>query len=102
MPHLDHFPRPGESDPYRPCRLLWCPVGWLVGDCGAWVVSRRTCIYFITFNFVCLFDGDGDGDKDNNKLGKSQWSNIEIRDRFQKTKWKFEMAFAIKHRTTTI
>ena len=37
---------------YRPCRLIWCPLGWLVGGCGAWVVSRRTCIYFITFDFV--------------------------------------------------
>ena len=47
-------------------------------------------------------DGDKDKDKDDNRLGKSPWSNIEIRERFQKTKWKFEMAFAIKHRTTTI
>ena len=31
----------------RPCRLIWCPVGWLVGGCGARAVSRKTPIYFI-------------------------------------------------------
>ena len=47
MPHFDHFPRPGEFDPYRPCRLIWCPVGGVVGGCGARAVSRKTHIYFI-------------------------------------------------------
>ena len=28
---------------YRPCRLILCPVGWLVDGC----VSRKTPIYFI-------------------------------------------------------
>ena len=32
---------------YRPYRLIWCPVGWLVGGCGAWAVSRKTPVYFI-------------------------------------------------------
>ena len=32
---------------YRPCRLIRCLVGWLVGGCGARAVSRRTHIYFI-------------------------------------------------------
>ena len=32
---------------YRPCRLIWCPVGWLVGGFGARAVSRKTPIYFI-------------------------------------------------------
>ena len=28
--------------------LIWWPVGWLVGGCGAaWAVSRKTSIYFI-------------------------------------------------------
>ena len=31
----------------RPCRLIQCPVGGLVGGCGAWAVSRKTPIYFI-------------------------------------------------------
>ena len=31
----------------RPCRLIRCPVGGLVGGCGAWAVSRKTPIYFI-------------------------------------------------------
>ena len=32
---------------YSPCRLIWCPFGWLVGGCGARAVSRKTPIYFI-------------------------------------------------------
>ena len=31
----------------RPCRLIWCPVGGLIGGCGARAVSRKTPIYFI-------------------------------------------------------
>ena len=31
----------------RPCRLTQCPVGGLVGGCGARAVSRKTPIYFI-------------------------------------------------------
>ena len=27
--------------------LIWCPVGGLVGGCGARAVSRKTPIYFI-------------------------------------------------------
>ena len=30
----------------RPCRLIWCSVGGLVGGCGARAVSRKTPIYF--------------------------------------------------------
>ena len=29
------------------CWLVWCPVGGLVGGCGARAVSRKTPIYFI-------------------------------------------------------
>ena len=35
---------------YRPCRLIWWPVGWLVGGCGAQAVSRKTPIYFLIIN----------------------------------------------------
>ena len=28
-------------------RLIWCPIGGLVGGCGARAVSRKTPIYFI-------------------------------------------------------
>ena len=28
----------------RPYRLIWCPVGGLVGGCGAWAVSPMTSI----------------------------------------------------------
>ena len=31
----------------RPCWFIWCPVGGLVGGCGARAVSRKTPIYFI-------------------------------------------------------
>ena len=31
----------------RPCRLIWCPVGGLVGGCGMRAVSRKTPVYFI-------------------------------------------------------
>ena len=33
----------------RPCWLIWCPVGGLVGGCGARAVSRKTPIFFIGF-----------------------------------------------------
>ena len=36
----------------RPCRLIWCPVGGLVGGCGARAVSRKTPIYFIYFTYI--------------------------------------------------
>ena len=29
------------------CRFIWCPVGGLVGGCGARAVSRKTPIFFI-------------------------------------------------------
>ena len=29
------------------CRLIWCPVGGLVGGCGPPALSRKTPIYFI-------------------------------------------------------
>ena len=32
----------------RPCRLIWCPVGGLVGGYGARAVSRKPPIYFIS------------------------------------------------------
>ena len=32
--------------PYRPCRLIWWPFGWLIGGCGARAVSPKTPIYF--------------------------------------------------------
>ena len=31
----------------RPCRLIQCPVGGLVGRYGAQAVSRKTPVYFI-------------------------------------------------------
>ena len=31
----------------RPCWLMWCPIGGLVGGCGARALSRKTPIYFI-------------------------------------------------------
>ena len=31
----------------RPCQLIWCPVGGLVGGFGAQAVSRKSFIYFI-------------------------------------------------------
>ena len=33
----------------RPCRLIWCSVGGLVGGFGARAVSRKTPIYFIYY-----------------------------------------------------
>ena len=32
--------------PGRSYRLIWCPISWLVGGCGARAVSRKTPIYF--------------------------------------------------------
>ena len=31
----------------RLCRLIWCPIGGLVGGCDTQAVSRKTPIYFI-------------------------------------------------------
>ena len=41
----------------RPCRLIWCPVGGLIGGCGARAVSCKTPIYFIyriSYIFICI------------------------------------------------
>ena len=41
----------------RPCRLIWCPVGGLVGGCGARAVSRKTPIYFMDImNIMIIMD----------------------------------------------
>ena len=43
-------------------RLIWCPVGGLVGCCGARAVSRKTPIYFIIQHFRSqndTFQNDG-------------------------------------------
>ena len=37
---------------YRPCRLIWCPVGWLVVGCGVQAVSRKTPSYFIFLSLM--------------------------------------------------
>ena len=37
---------------YRPCRLIWCPVGWLVGCCGGRAVSRL----FPLWDLIYLWD----------------------------------------------
>ena len=34
----------------RPCRLSWCPVGGLVGGCGAGCISQDTYLLFIIDN----------------------------------------------------
>ena len=34
-------------------RLIWCPVGGLVGGCGARAVSLKTPIYFIDKDDYC-------------------------------------------------
>ena len=41
---------------YKPCWLIWCPVGWLVGGCCARAVSRKTPINFIIILYYILFD----------------------------------------------
>ena len=48
--------------PVNACRLIRCPVGGLVGGCGAWAVSRKTPITlfyaviddYMTQNIQCL------------------------------------------------
>ena len=47
-----HFSRPAQTDPYGLCRLIWCPVGRLVGGCGARAVSRKTPINFIQIDKI--------------------------------------------------
>ena len=32
---------------YRPCRLIWCPLDWLAGGCGARAVLRKTPITYV-------------------------------------------------------
>ena len=36
----------------RLCRLIWCPVGWLVRGCGARAVTRKAAIYFIQIDKI--------------------------------------------------
>ena len=43
-PFLPQIMLPWAAVTYRPYRFIWCPVGWLVGRCGAWAVSRKTFI----------------------------------------------------------
>ena len=38
----------------RPCWLIWCTVGGLVGGCGAWAVSRKTPIYLIILYVIII------------------------------------------------
>ena len=45
-------PKYDFSGTYRPCWLIWCPVGWLASVCGAQAVSRKTHIYFMLFIHV--------------------------------------------------
>ena len=40
-------PRTTKFGIFVHCRLIWCPVGGLVGGCGARAVSCKTPIYFI-------------------------------------------------------
>ena len=40
------------------CWLMWCPVGGLVGGCGARAVSRKTHIYFIIAKRCKVLDCD--------------------------------------------
>ena len=42
----------------RPCRLIQCPVGGLVGGCGARAVSRKTPIYFRIVDGNCSASGN--------------------------------------------
>ena len=87
---------------YRPCRLIWCPVGWLVGGCGAQAVSRTTPFYFIiilnmvaqmiNFPFFsvlsCRWDGSGFSANSSNWVGASSlgslmignWNQVRLKD----------------------
>ena len=52
LPKEKDWPKNGQNWHFgsfwaRPCRLIWCPVGGLVGGSGACAVSRKTPIYFI-------------------------------------------------------
>ena len=40
-------PKYASLGTYGPCRFIWCPVGLLVGGCGARGVSHMKPIYFI-------------------------------------------------------
>ena len=62
MSHFDHFPRPGEIDPYRSCRLIWCPVGYLVGGCGSRAVFRKTPIFTLFLDGIMMDIMIGNGD----------------------------------------
>ena len=41
---------------------MWCPVGELVGGCGARAVSRKTPIYFTYYSvIIIIIIGEADG-----------------------------------------
>ena len=49
LPKKDQiWPKIGIFGQFGP---IWCPVGRLVGGCGALAGSRKTPIYLIFFNF---------------------------------------------------
>ena len=58
----------------RPCRLIWCPVGGLVGGCGARAVSRKTLIYFMNFNLCSR--GTVNYVYEDKVLGQSWWAML--------------------------
>ena len=37
---------------YKPCRLIWCPVGWLVGGYGAGCILQDTFLLYDVFIMI--------------------------------------------------
>ena len=61
------------------CRLIWCPVGWLVGGCSARAVSRKTPIYFICFYIWAKM-------MNSSKMTLREYRNVEIFPSMRRTK----------------
>ena len=51
----NYIPKYAVLGIYRPCRLIWCPVGWLVGGCGARAVSRISQDTYLLYAFVIAY-----------------------------------------------
>ena len=46
----------------RPCRLIWCPVGWLVCGWGAQAVPHKTHIYSLYYSKSTIVNWLWDGE----------------------------------------
>ena len=79
----------------RPYWLIWCPIGWLVGGCGARALSRKTHIYFNEIHEKCpiFWDSQPGSDKDFLRASDKMFQWIDSPQRLEGQRWRTEEAF---------